>query len=82
MSQKTFIEKTAKIGNIIITQDWSMGKYGIRVNSTEENHKWETETYEFKGKWEADDVFELIIEMVSMMHYGKIVPEITTEEKD
>lgn len=61
MSQKTFIEKQAKIGSVTVTQDWSMGKYGITVGFNKDNESYSIDTYEFNNRETANSVFNLLV---------------------
>ena len=67
MSQKTFIEKQAKIGNVTVTRDWSMGKYGINVSCDQDINSWSTDIYEFKDEETTDSVFNLLVSVVVEM---------------
>jgi hypothetical protein len=66
MSQKTFIEQRAKIGDVTIIQDWSMGKYGVSANCVDEDgiSTWTTDIYEFEDKSTAESVFNLLVSVV------------------
>ena len=65
MSQKTFVEKQTKIGDITVIKDWSMGKYGVSVVSDEENNKWGIEPYDFDDEITASIVFELVVDIIT-----------------
>ena len=65
MSQKTFVEKQTKIGDITVIKDWSMGKYGISVVSNGENNKWDIEPYDFDDEITASIVFELVVDVIT-----------------
>ena len=65
MSQKTFVEKQTKIGDITVIKDWSMGKYGVSVVSDEENNKWGIEPYDFDDEITASIVFELVVDVIT-----------------
>lgn len=65
MSQKTFVEKQTKIGDITVIKDWSMGKYGISVVANGENNKWDIEPYDFDDEVTASVVFELVVDIIT-----------------
>ncbi len=65
MSQKTFVEKQTKIGNITVIKDWSMGKYGVWVVSDEENNRWIIEAYDFDEEAIAGTAFDLAVEIIT-----------------
>lgn len=67
MSQKTVIEKTAKIGNVTVIRDWSMGKYGVSASCDDETNNWSTDIYEFSDMEIANSVFDLLVSVIVEM---------------
>lgn len=72
MSQKTFIEKQAIIGNVTVTRDWSMGKYGVSASCEDPtafgDNSWSTDIYEFTDKQTAESVFGLVVSVIVEMN--------------
>ena len=75
MSQKTFVEKTKEIGPLTVVLDWSMAKYGVTVRVNESFlSRWQSETYEFKDEFDAQNAFDLAIELCDALNYIEELP--------
>lgn len=85
MSEKVFIEKTEEVGPYRVVLDWSMGKYGVSVQSIESYSRshgidaqiWQTEFYEFKEEVDAQSAFDLAVELCRLLLNEEVKPKLT-----